>query len=463
MEFYSSLDASQLDSETPTLFELISAHQLEHLLSPSLRYILVYYTTRYPRYLLKINNRFDELNLLFRGFIEWYFMTYWQGSFTENFYGIKRVNQTPLASADINLSKLTQLSPSMVEERRELTPLQKAVSIFEVVGTAYIGEKLNYYYDIWYTRMVTNQLIESELFTPEENRKIRWKRRFVEIFPYVQGGYRFANFVTTLAYLAGVLKSPSLLTFLFRIDFARLNQHDYQKYESGTNYKSDRDVVNRVGPARIAELAWRIIRRNLTGPLGRILKYILGTFFPVAIFGLKFLEWWNSLGFSAKLNKNQGSQFDFNLPAPSTLTQAIQKSRHAKSNERTPIYRSGSFCPICKKPITNPAVIETGYVFDYTCIFNYLQNSHKIVAEKIKQRKEGHEDDDDLYEDELEDEYEEKKKIKKKEEHDAENEEVHIDISKGGRCPITGRKLLGCKWNLLREEWDISGIRRLVF
>lgn len=455
MEFYSSLDASQLDSETPTLFELISAHQLESLLSPALRYILVHYTAKYPRHLLKINNRFDELNLGFRAFVEWYFIQYWQGSFTENFYGIKRVNETPLAAGGFNSGKLTQLSPGMVEERRGLTELQKFVSIFEVVGTLYVLEKLNYYYDLWYTKMITQQLEQLPLFSEEENRNIKWKRRFVEVFPYAQACYRIANFATTLAYLAGVSKAPSLLTFLFRINYARLNQHDYEKHEKGQKSRLRLDV-NRVSPASVTELTWQIIKRNLTGPTGRVLKYILGTFFPVAIFALKFLEWWNSSGFSAKLHKNSGNVLDFSLPPPSTLTHALQKSRKLEKTKRTPVYRSGNLCPICKKPLTNPAIIETGYVFDYTCIYNYLENSHKIVADKIKLRKEG--TDDDLYEAVLdaEDGNENEKELNAL-------EEVAIDINKGGRCPISGRKLLGCKWNPLKEQWDITGLRRLVF
>lgn len=97
MEYYSSLDASQLDSETPTLFELISSNQLEALLSPSLRYVLVHYTAKYPKYLLRIANRFDEINLSLRALVEWYFLHYWLGLFTENFYGLKRVSQTRLA------------------------------------------------------------------------------------------------------------------------------------------------------------------------------------------------------------------------------------------------------------------------------------------------------------------------------------------------------------------------------
>lgn len=37
------------------------------------------------------------------------------------------------------------------------------------------------------------------------------------------------------------------------------------------------------------------------------------------------------------------------------------------------------------------------------------------------------------------------------------------EISRGGRCPITGKKLLGCKWNELKGEFDVDGVRRLIF
>ena len=159
MEYYSSLDASQLDSETPTLFEVISANQLEALLSPSLRYILVYYASRYPYWLLRITNRFDEINLVLRSFIEWYFLKYWQGTFTENFYGLKRVSQTPLSNGKYNSGKITQIVPSMIEERRMLTTLQAAVSVFEITGVSYLSEKFNYWYEILYPKYITNQLL----------------------------------------------------------------------------------------------------------------------------------------------------------------------------------------------------------------------------------------------------------------------------------------------------------------
>ncbi|EGW33549.1 uncharacterized protein SPAPADRAFT_151827 [Spathaspora passalidarum NRRL Y-27907] len=454
MEYYSSLDASQLDSERPTLFEIISSNQLEALLSPSLRYILVHYASKYPRYLLKINNRFDEINLFFRGFIEWYFLKYWQGSFTENFYGLKRVNQTPLSQGDYNSNKLTSVVPSMVEERRQLTTLQILVSIFEVTGVAYLSEKMNYSYEVWYTKYVTNQLNTHESNTREENFKIQLKRKFVQIYPYLQSAYRLGNFVTILLYLSGSTKSPTLLTYLFRMNYSRLNQYDYSKNDSSVAELNPKTPLNEIAPPTGFEWLLRFANTNIWGPALNLIKFILGTFFPGAIFTLKFLEWWNNSDFSSKLAKNQGNVLDFTLPPPSTLTAALSASRKVvqekKKKGRKP-YVSGKECPLCKKELSNPAIIETGYVFDYSCIYNYLEKSHIIVSKKAESKKK------ELNEKDYSDDDEE-------EQQDEEAEEVtKIDINKGGRCPITGKKLLGCRWNAIREEWDIEGIRRLIF
>ncbi|ODV79702.1 uncharacterized protein CANTADRAFT_49460 [Suhomyces tanzawaensis NRRL Y-17324] len=468
MEYYSSLDASQLDSETPTLFELISAGQLESLLSPSLRYILVHYASKYPYYLLRVNNHFDELNLAFRSFVEWYFFKYWQGSFTENFYGLKRVNQTPISDSKYNSGKLTQLVPSMIEERRALTGFQKAVSIFEVTGVAYISEKLEYLHETWYTKFITNQLNPSEGNTNEENLKINLKRIYVQVFPYLQSTYRAGNLITTLMYLSGKTKSPTLLTYLFNINYSRLNLYDYSKNEPSVSSKS-KTKINKVSPPTTLDYIIRLLTKNFTRPSWKVIKFLLGTFFPVAIFSLKFLEWWNNSGFSSKLLKNQGNVLDFTLPPPSTLAKALRDSRGAQSEKSVTnkVYRSGKTCPLCKNELTNPAIIETGYVFDYSCIYNYLEKSHILVSEKASRKsdsaKQDDDDDDDDDEDVDEDDEDDGEDEKGEAGTSKEVEKISYDINKGGRCPITGRKLLGCKWNAIKEEWDIEGIRRLIF
>lgn len=497
MEYYSSLDASQLDSETPTLFEIISANQLEALLSPSLRYVLVHYAQKYPGALLKLANKFDEINLLLRSAVEFYFLNHWQGSFTENFYGLKRVSQTPLSVHKYAGSKVAQLVPSMIEERRRLTALQKVVSVFEITGTAYLLEKLGYNYELLYSKYVTNQLKESESFTKSQNRTIRLQRFFVQIYPYIQSSWRLLNLAATIMYLSGATKSPSLLTLIFKINYSRLNSYDYSRNEDLSSLDSKRKLANRNRPLGNAEIVMRILSRYITSPTGRAFKYALGTFFPLAIFSLKFLEWWNNSDFAQTLAKLQNNSLEKIVPPPSVLSRL--KEFHGKSGK---LYKSGNVCPLCKDEISNPAIIETGYVFCYTCIFNYLRDSHKLVKEKKQEVSDDEDEDEDEDEDQDEDEDKEidsENENEKVNQNAFENNEIttdatinedinlkalraaesnemlpevestptktytSIEISRGGRCPITGKRILGCKWNELKGEFDVDGIRRLIF
>lgn len=449
MEYYSSLDASQLDSETPTIFEIISAGQLESLLSPSLRYVLVYYASRYPKYLLRISNNFDEINLFIRSFIEWYFIRYWQGSFTENFYGLKRVRKTALTDVKYNSGKLAQLAPSIIEERRLLSRLQEVVSIFEITGATYISEKFNYWYEIWYPKYITNQLIPKELDSKKDRYKTILKRKFVEIYPTLQSIYRVGDLAAVVLYLSGNIRSPTLLTFLFNIDYARLNQYDYTKNEAKPKV-IEKKKVNNVRPLGTIEYIIRFFSKNITSPMWKAIRVLLGSFFPVAIFTLKFLEWWNNSNFGTSLAKGSGDILDFTLPSPSALSNYVKRKKNEKK-----IYKSGKNCPLCKEEISNPAIIETGYVFCYSCIYNYLKDSHRIVSAKTKETEVDNfsDSDDENDNDANEDTNDEK-----------DNEKLGlVDIDKGGRCPVTGKKLLGCKWNTLKQEWDIEGIRRVIF
>lgn len=447
MEYYSSLDASQLDSETPTVFEIISANQLEALLSPSLRYILVHYAQRYPGYLLRIANRFDEINLGLRTLIEWYFMKYWRGSFTENFYGLKRVSQTPLSQPKYNLVKLSQLAPSLIEEGRKLSKLQMWISIFEITGTSYILEKLGYQYELLYSKYATNQLEITGEMDGSEIRKVWMQRKFVEVYPYLQGSWRAANLLTTLLYLGGDFKSPTLLTALFKINLSRLNQSDYARNEPKLATKKNKP--NRITPPTNTELALNYVRRNLVKPTSTAVKVGLGTFFPLAIFSLKFLEWWNNSDFAHQLAKSQNNALEGSIPPPSIIASLSKVEAHTKS-----IYKLGPLCPLCHEEIQNPAIIETGYVFCYTCIYNYLRESHKHQRPKTQLSDTESESDSEDNQDEAE-----MGIVQNKDSMD----ELEYHISKGGRCPITGRKLLGCKYNPLTDEFDVEGVRRLIF
>ena len=93
---------------------------------------------------------------------------------------------------------------------------------------------------------------------------------------------------------------------------------------------------NRIHPPTAIEYILRLLSNNVTKPSWKAIKFVLGTFFPVAIFTLKFLEWWNNSDFSSKLSKNLGNVLDFTLPPPSSLTSALRsyKMKRRKTAEQ---------------------------------------------------------------------------------------------------------------------------------
>ena len=89
MEFVTALRGT-FDDQKPSLFELLSEQQLNSLLPPTLRYLLTVATHRYPRYLLRALNSFDELYALAMLVVERHYLRTRGGGFTEHFYGLKR-------------------------------------------------------------------------------------------------------------------------------------------------------------------------------------------------------------------------------------------------------------------------------------------------------------------------------------------------------------------------------------
>lgn len=79
-----------------------------------------------------------------------------------------------------------------------------------------------------------------------------------------------------------------------------------------------------------------------------------------------------------------------------------------RSNDNNKFKNSGTDCPICHNKIQNACVLETGYVTCYPCALDYLTNN-------------------------------------------------------AGKCPVTGKKLLGCNYDKESQKWKIvAGVRKLL-
>ncbi|ODQ81392.1 hypothetical protein BABINDRAFT_160732 [Babjeviella inositovora NRRL Y-12698] len=392
MEYYSSLDSRALDAETPTLFEIISANQLEKLLSPSIRFVLVYYTQKYPRYLLQLTNRFDELNLLVRGIIEHRQLTHWNSTFTEKFYGLKRVFNAG-SHGGLELKRGITTVPQMIEERRRLRPGQIWGSLFMLLGMPYLKERLDIAYEKLLPQYLMNNL-SAKGTTGVERWKLLLKLYFMKVYPAVSALFTGVNVLLQILYLSGKIKSPSLGTYLLNIKYARLNSYDYDLDEKRNEGPAKpKQTEFRIRPPSSGERLSETVAR-LSLPVKKSAMLVTGTAFPAAIFMLKFLEWWNSSDFASKVSKQQRNVLDEDVPAPANAP-----------GKR----KATDVCPICREQISNPAAIETGHVFCYTCIYSHLSEG------KSK-----------------------------------------------GRCPVSGIRLLGCTYDENTDTWKVEGVRRLM-
>ena len=100
---------------------------------------------------------------------------------------------------------------------------------------------------------------------------------------------------------------------------------------------------------------------------------------------------------------------------------------------------SSDLCPICLHTLSTPAACKTGYVFDYKCIFQWIEGTHERQEAFMKGEKMSEWEDDD--EEDIEEENEKPYKPKSR--------QGQWESGKG-RCAVTGRRALGGTGGLRR-------------
>lgn len=389
MDFYSSLDSRLLDRQTPTLFEILSAGELEALVSPSVRYILVHYAHKYPRYLIKLLNKFDGVNLLVRGAIEYRMLRGWNSTFIEKFYGLKRVKS--LKTSPEPGAKFGKL--------RRLSKLQILGCLLEIVGVPYIKQKLDRLYEKLLPLYMMDRL------DPCQGYRSALKYAFVRVYPLLTLLLKVTDVVFKILYISGGVKCTSLIQRLFGMEYARIDSYDYDLDEIRVaKYIGEpTPPTDRIRPESLTESIANLYSQ-VTVPLKKGALVTANSVLPVSIFLLKSLEWWNTSDVSKSFSKENVT---LKKPPPPALLPDTVLTANMKEELNT----KDANCRLCHGPIQNPAILETGYVFCYPCIYNYLQEG---------------------------------------------------DMASGGRCPVTGKKLLACRWSDSLNQWKVGGIRKII-
>ncbi|KAF8437422.1 Pex12 amino terminal region-domain-containing protein [Terfezia claveryi] len=369
MEFMSN--SSGFDENKPSLFELISETQLRDLLEPSVRYLLGAVTERHPRYLIHIFNRFDEAYALVMLLVERHYLKTWGGSFTENFYGMKRERVLAVP----NLPRASAAAPDVLREATKLGKKDIWKSLFMIVGVPYLKRKLDDAYEIHAGGAAAN-LFGSSYSRRDQLRegatiqeKIRhWLKIILrKIYPTLNAIYHLSVLFFNLAYLFDKSHYHTPFHCLIKLRMRRLNEADYRAHELTNNASSRHPGLPSLTLTSLLNPAF--LSKVLFPKLMDSLKLLL----PTSIFFLKFLEWWYASDFAKQLSAKTNAAIE--LPPPKQgPTPPAEKEMKAmpKGVKVVGLPKDSKCCPICKEEITNPTATQTGYVFCYPCLFKWV-------------------------------------------------------------------------------------------
>ncbi|KJZ79144.1 hypothetical protein HIM_01295 [Hirsutella minnesotensis 3608] len=386
MEFVTALRGT-FDDGKPSLFEVLSEQQLNSLLPPTLRYLLTIATQRHPRYLLRILNSFDELYALSMLLVERHYLRTRGGSFTENFYGLKR--EKALRG---EIPRASLAAPHLVRDTLKLTSADVWKNLAVLVAVPYLKRKLDEGHEVnaprallgaAYTRMPDNPSLRDRFL-----HYYRWFLR--NIYPSVNAAYYFAMLAFNLAYLFDRTKYHNPFMWLIGTRLRRMTRADYQAIESLT---SQPKRASPPGP------------RSIFSPsaMGSTALSSLSTLLPMSIFALKFLEWWYQSDFAKQLSRKATEHIDLPPPivsshkgteatnhgtgptdAPSDSkddTEVTAEEAPVATPSMLPIHvvktpQDTATCPICQDDIVTPTACQTGIVYCYSCIHRWVEGVH---------------------------------------------------------------------------------------
>ncbi|KAE8400920.1 Pex12 amino terminal region-domain-containing protein [Aspergillus pseudonomiae] len=464
----------EFDELKPSLFELLAEQQLSDLLPPSIRYILAVATHRHPRYLLRILNSYDEIYAFLSLIVERYYLRNFGGSFTENFYSLKRERVLRTKNGEIPRAQLG--APGPVRETLKLRSSDVWKNLLLMVGIPYLKRKLDEGYDIHAAPQASLIMSGGPRYDPNDDlppnptirqRLLHYYKWFLRnVYPSVNAAYYFSILAFNLAYLFDNTKYSSPFLWLIGTRIRRLGGADHKAIADMLEAKPAAGPGGRGRSRPGSGLLGLLSPQNLYPQLLSSLRYFL----PASIFALKFLEWWHASDFSRQLARKATEVLD--LPAPVTNGMVLPSERKKLAEEKEkkkqepdsptrksalkssrkriqppisatsylPIFTvplpppdsdAASTCPICLNQLANPTACQTGYVFCYVCVFHWLNGEHQRQIDFMNGEGAGA-----AWEDESEDEE------AKKASGDGQSREGKWESGKG-RCPVTGRRVLG--------------------
>ncbi|XP_076867256.1 peroxisome assembly protein 12 [Brachyhypopomus gauderio] len=314
--------------DRPSIFEVLAQDSLMSAVKPALQHAIKTLAESNPaRYGILWRN-FDEIYVVLDLLLQHHFLSRTSASFSENFYGLKRVGPDSARPA-----------------HRGLPRKQHLRSLLLLALLPYLRAKLE--------KVFARQRDEDD-FSIRLPQSLAQKmyRAFLAAYPYACMAWEGWTFCHQLLYIFGKTRTHSPLLWLAGVKLSYLTAHDIRSLDlkpSGPALSPSQSVGEKV-------------RQALSTVVGGV-AVSLSTGLSLGVFFLQFLEWWYSADNQSTIKSLTS------LPTPPPPVHLV---------DRDDSLLCGKVCPVCRRVRANDTALATsGYVFCYRCIYTYVKANHR--------------------------------------------------------------------------------------
>eukprot|EP01133_Synstelium_polycarpum_P018137 gene18137-21678_t len=330
---------------------MFAQHQMMPTFKPAMKYIF----TRNSKFefVVKYHDEFFYSLLLL---LEYHYLKYYEGSFSENFYNLKR---ELFQSSRKTVPLLKRLWNPQLQADVDDKEYKKGL---ETIQRRRTGNSMMY--------NLTNEE------TPDNAIKLRHKhpinalglldespqhpfikvlrKIFLKLYPIISATYESSFFIYQLLYLYEYTDYYTPFLHMQKIILKRLTHEDINSHTEAVKTRRN-ERINMVRNWPMPYLLTPIVK-----VLDSVLdysKFIL----PASVFLFKSLEWWYS--------ENRSSPPSLPIPPPPSPPKRAPNGLIPPADK--------SVCALCVRERTNPAICGSGFVFCYPCIHKYVQQHGK--------------------------------------------------------------------------------------
>eukprot|EP00698_Gefionella_okellyi_P000950 TRINITY_DN1082_c0_g1_i1.p1 TRINITY_DN1082_c0_g1~~TRINITY_DN1082_c0_g1_i1.p1 ORF type:complete len:354 (+),score=64.45 TRINITY_DN1082_c0_g1_i1:107-1063(+) len=300
-----------------------------------IKYAVEVFAARHSR-MFTVLQKFDELFLAVHAVVEYQHLVHYDATFAEKLYTLKRA--------------------SSWHSEGTLSRFQRLTSLLTSVVLPYLCERLDAHCAALQRHPGAPFGDENETLTPLS----ATQRVFMGLYPLLRALSKLASVLYFIRYLFRDAKYFSPLLHLQGIVMRRVQPHELLQRQKHLQ-------LQRQHAAKASGVNALFARLALLRDLG--LEYA-AMLLPIAFFSYRFVEWWYS----------EPNSRPVTLPVPPPPPPPPLVS----AQDRVMVPADRTLCPICQQTRTNTAMLSTGFVFCYPCVFRYVQENGQCPVTHVK-------------------------------------------------------------------------------